>query len=122
MPNKPRRFCQHPGCGNLADGQYCSEHANSRRPRDNRRNAGERGYDLRWQRFRDWYLEQPGNQFCKLHISPGCTVVADCIDHIRPLELGGEKYDLNNLQPACLRCNTVKGQREIRGTWEFGKG
>lgn len=125
MPQKTKKLCAQHGCNRFADtGNYCSEHARVVAARqDNRRGtAAERGYDWQWHKFRDMYLARPENQFCRLHLSPRCSVLAQCVDHIVPLELGGAKYDEKNLQPACLACNTLKGQQVLRGTWEPGGG
>ena len=100
--------------------KYCEAHQPQRF--DGRRNAAARGYDRRWARFRAWYLAQPEHQFCALHISPRCKGLAECIDHIVPLNGPDDpgRFDLDNLQPACLACNTAKGRRIIRGTWRYG--
>lgn len=120
MATKALHLCAAPGCRNLCREKYCEAH----QPRrfDGRKNAAARGYDRRWARFRAWYLAQPEHQFCALHISPRCKGLAECIDHIVPLNGPDDpgRFDLDNLQPACLACNTAKGRRIIRGTWRYG--
>lgn len=39
---------------------------------------------------------------------PGCTVRATTVDHVIPKALGGEDH-IDNLRPACGRCNSVLG-------------
>ncbi len=110
------RICEYPGCNRLTSGnKYCEEHQLKRV--DTRESAGARGYDYRWKRFRDNYLSLPQNQLCALRISKRCQYYANCIDHIIPLELGGDKYDPDNLQPSCIACNTAKGRRVIYGKY-----
>lgn len=120
MAIKALHLCAAPGCRNLCREKYCEAHQPQRF--DGRRNAAARGYDRRWARFRAWYLAQPEHQFCALHISPRCKGLAECIDHIVPLNGPDDsgRFDLDNLQPACLACNTAKGRRIIRGTWRYG--
>jgi 5-methylcytosine-specific restriction endonuclease McrA len=119
--NRSRHFCSHYGCDKLVTTTYCEEH--TPKPKDNRVNSSERGYDWKWHKFSKAYLSRPENQFCKLHISPHCTEIADCVDHIVPLQGKNDprKYDMSNLQAACNQCNTLKGKQTIRGEWEYGK-
>lgn len=101
---------------------YCEKHRKEldREADEKRGTARERGYDYQWNKFRNAYLKRPENQFCRLHIAKNCRVKADCIDHIIPLEMGGEKYAEDNLQPACTPCNVLKGRSILRGGWVFG--
>lgn len=62
-------------------------------------------YDWRWQKFRAWYLSR--HPVCK-----GCDRAANEVDHIQPLNSGGEKYDLENLQPLCKPCHSRKTRAE----------
>jgi 5-methylcytosine-specific restriction protein A len=127
---KALKFCNHPGCSELVTTKYCEEHEEmhidgirERRKRedDRRGSAKSRGYDYAWTNFSRAYLSRPENQFCRLGISKHCKQIAECVDHIKPLSKGGGKYDPDNLQPACLACNSMKGDREIRGTKIFGQ-
>jgi 5-methylcytosine-specific restriction enzyme A len=122
MPTKSPHFCLHPGCRTLTVDAYCMEHAPLHQYTDNRENATARGYDNRWRKFSRRYLAMPEHQFCVLHISPACRGLAECVDHIVPLQGPNDprKYDIKNLQPACLPCNTAKGRKETRGAWVYG--
>jgi 5-methylcytosine-specific restriction protein A len=121
--NRSKRFCSHYGCSRLVTTTYCEEHAPLHQPKDNRGSASERGYDWKWHKFSKAYLSRPENQFCALHISPHCTEIADCVDHIHALTGPNDprKYDPDNLQPSCRACNTLKGKQIIEGTWEYGE-
>ena len=33
------------------------------------------------------------------------------VDHIQPLAKGGLRYDINNLQPMCQKCNELKADK-----------
>lgn len=128
MATRARRICSYPGCDRITTGQYCQDHAqqtaaSSARAYDSRRgSAAARGYDARWHRFAKAYLAQPEHQFCALHISQKCSGVAQCVDHIRPLRGRSDpgRFALDNLQPACIACNTAKGDKIIRGTYTYG--
>lgn len=128
---KARRFCRHPGCSALVCGsqRYCDEHkadeVEAERRMDERRgSARARGYTTRWNKYSKWFLSQPSNQFCKLHLDAGCAIVAQCVDHIDPPNGASDPkfWDRTNHQAACIHCNSVKGRRTVVGTWDFGHG
>lgn len=59
----------------------------------------------------------------------GRLTVANVIDHIKPVRLGGEFWDTKNMQPLCTPChnsksakerhvNPVGGEKSIKGTPE----
>lgn len=56
-----------------------------------RGNTAQRGYDSRWQRFREWYLAR--HPLCE-----HCGDLATDIDHITPLANGGAHYSEANSQ------------------------
>ncbi len=76
--------------------------------------AWEAGSDARWRRFRAGILrlDLPAERRprCALQYPGVCTSVATSVDHIRPLALGGEKYDPANCRPSCKPCNTKRGK------------
>ena len=126
MPKRALHFCNHPGCPSLTTDRYCPEHTadklEARREQDKRRgSASSRGYDWRWQKYSTAFLRRPGNQICRLHIDEGCTLLADCVDHIDPPNGPSDPrfWDKANHQPACIHCNSVKGHRNIVGEYDF---
>lgn len=121
MANKSRHFCRHPGCNVITDQLYCAAHAGDAQKVDRRAGAAERGYDAAWHRFAARYLAQPEHRLCALRISPRCRLYAECVDHIVPLAGPGDpkRFALDNLQPSCLACNTLKGRRIIRGSFRM---
>ena len=126
------KFCKHTGCRNLVKSGYCELHQQDaieeeerkkhRKDGHRRGSSTERGYGTRWRKYSKWFLAQEGNQFCKLHLD-GCTIYAECVDHIVPPTSANDPlfWDRNNHQPACIHCNSVKGDKSIRGTYVFGK-
>ena len=59
----------------------------------------------KWRRIRAYILSR--SNICALCGKPGATTV----DHVVPLSLGGDPYDLRNLRPACAACNFRRGNR-----------
>ena len=123
MPARAKRPCSKPGCKTLVtvgSGGLCDEHRKDyNQAYDKRRgSASERGYNKRWHRYRNWFLSQPGNQICKLRLDAGCTMVANCVDHIDPPSGPDDQrfWDKANHQASCVHCNSVKGHRKIVGS------
>ena len=56
-------------------------------------------YDARWRKVRRLVLERD-NYLCQIR-GPRCTVKADQVDHIIPVEAGGARYDPANLRASC---------------------
>ena len=123
---RARRLCKAPGCPHLVGHghRYCDAHIDieideqrrSQERRDARRGSSrQRGYDTRWNKYSKWFLSQPQNQFCALHMDEGCAGVAQCVDHIDPPDGPDDPrfWDYSNHQPACIHCNSVKGHRFI---------
>lgn len=69
---------------------------------------------------RDWrdrarpqqLLDFPYCQICER--TSGGLVEAVQVDHIIPLEVGGDPFDPENLQSLCKRCHVVKSAEEAR--------
>lgn len=118
MPNKPLRPCSKTGCMELTSERFCVEHKKDEQKRydKQRGTAAQRGYNYRWQKYSKLFLKSPENAFCKLQL-PGCTRLAECIDHINPPEGANDPrfWNTKNHQAACIHCNSVKGRRYIKG-------
>lgn len=80
-----------------------------------------RRYDGRWAAFaRAWLREHPVCDCGAVRvwvvphiktvamIDPPAKAPAACVDHIRPLNMGGAKYDERNLQSLCWSCHSKK--------------
>lgn len=122
MPRRSPRFCSHPGCSRLVTDTYCEEHAKLHEKQSDvaRDSSHKRGYNWRWRNYSKAFLRRPENQICKLHL-PGCTILAECVDHIDPPDGPDDPrfWDKSNHQAACIRCNSVKGHKNIRGDYEL---
>lgn len=124
VATKARRFCRAAGCPDFADkgSAYCEKHKpreeEAMRQRDARRgSARKRGYDSRWSKYSKAFLRKPENQFCVLRLDARCAVVSQCVDHIDPPTSASDPkfWQKENHQPSCLRCNSIKGNRKMRG-------
>lgn len=119
------KFCKHTGCRNLVKSGYCDLHKGDEQEKGDFHRGGsstERGYGARWRRYSKWFLSQPENQFCKLHLDDRCAILAECVDHINPPSGPDDPlfWDTSNHQPACIHCNSVKGHRNLKGNYTFG--
>lgn len=117
----PGRACRWLRCPEITrdPSGYCLEHrARARRPYDRaldekRGSARERGYDTKWDKFREWFMQQPGNQYCHRCFKQGEIVKAEVVHHIIPVS---ERPDLrlvsSNCQSLCRECHEkVHGRR-----------
>ncbi len=60
----------------------------------------------RWRTLRKIYLSR--HPLCAAHLEKGMTVVAVHVDHIVPINKGGEGLKWDNLQALCLVCHNRK--------------
>ena len=116
MARLPGRACRWPRCPEIVYGEdtYCEEHqAQARRRYDKtydakRGSARERGYDTKWDKFREWFMQQPGNQYCHRCFKQGEIVKAEVVHHIIPVsQLPDLKLVPSNCQPLCAKCHSV---------------
>ena len=117
MPRRLKTPCRWPGCPELVEVPgYCEKHkTKASREHDQRRGtAAERGYDWRWQKYRLWFLKQPGNQACYLR-GPRCKTLAELPEHIDPPDGPSDQrfWDTDNHGPSCVPCNSWKGNRML---------
>ena len=83
--------------------------------REARASACRRGYDRTWRTLRRWVLAR--EPWCRdpfdLHRQWGERVLAEHVDHVVPLGLGGTNEE-SNLQPLCQACHNRKTANEKR--------
>lgn len=111
MPRKSMKPCKHPGCPNLTEDTYCSEHRKSHV--EDRPNAVKRGYNSKWRSARNKFLES--NPFCVRCKEQGKLVEATVVDHVKPHR--GDRnmfWDESNWQPLCKSCHDKKTMTEDR--------
>lgn len=71
--------------------------------------SASRWISSRWVPVRAAVLERD-RFLCQIR-GPGCTGVADEVDHIVPRSEGGALYDPDNLRASCGTCNRVRNNR-----------
>jgi len=105
--------CTYPGCGALTSGARCDRHQQAaRREADaHRPNAGQRGYNSRWRRYREGFLS--GNPLCAECARFDRIEAAVVVDHVVP-HRGDQAlfWAASNHQPLCLSCHGAKSQAE----------
>lgn len=69
-----------------------------------------------WKDIRDLYYKE--NPLCKWCEEEGLVVPGDVVDHIKEINDGGEKLDINNLQTLCHKHHNQKTswERKKRNT------
>ena len=72
--------------------------------------AGKRPSRRQWSKVRLQVLARDGWKCTRCQKSGRLEV-----DHVKPLERGGELYDLGNLQSLCRSCHIAKSADEKRG-------
>lgn len=108
--NRFLRPCSRPGCPKLTYSAYCDEHKSSRDR--NRPSAWKRGYNYKWQKYRERFLSQ--HPLCE-----ECGKLATVVDHIVPHK-GNQTlfWDSNNHQSLCETCHNRKTALYDMGAWE----
>jgi 5-methylcytosine-specific restriction enzyme A len=66
-----------------------------------------------WRATRKRYIEI--NPLCRFCEEKGIIKEAEVVDHIQPIEQGGAKLDISNLQPLCHSCHNRKSNAERFG-------
>jgi len=110
MPLKPKHPCCRTGCPELVErGQsFCDAHGREeqRRYDSEREGSTKRGYGIRWQRYREWFLRE--NKFCMR-----CGRLANEVDHIEPVKPDDPRFwDSKNHQALCKTCHSRKTAKE----------
>jgi 5-methylcytosine-specific restriction protein A len=116
MPQRPLKTCSHPGCNELTRERFCDRHKKQDRKRvDERRgSAHSRGYNYKWQQYREQYLKQ--HPLCVKCLASGTITVATVVDHIIPHK--GDMvlfWDVENHQSLCSRHHNIKTAKEDGG-------
>ncbi len=68
-------------------------------------------------KLEDYHVDTYGYSYSRFRPDETCTVltiVTDLIaDHINPIAMGGDEWDMNNIQTLCKQCNKLKTAKDI---------
>lgn len=67
-------------------------------------------YTDQWRKIR--LIKLNLNPICEHCEKRGIVTAAKVIDHIIPIEQGGDKLSLDNLQSLCRRCDNIKSGKD----------
>ena len=67
-------------------------------------------HSKQWRALRNWYIKQ--NPLCEQCKRDGNITNGDCIDHIKPISIGGHKVSESNIQTLCNKCHAKKSAQE----------
>ncbi len=59
----------------------------------------------RWRALRNYFIQK--NPLCSK-----CKRGGQCVDHIKPITMGGSSVDIKNLQTLCNKCHAIKSSKE----------
>ena len=116
------RPCAHPGCPNLVrpPAKYCADHqadatVYARRHDKERGSANDRGYGVRWAKYRKSYLSQ--HPLCVMCLAEGRVTPATDVDHIKPVSGPDDPlfWDPTNHQALCHSHHSRKTATENGG-------
>lgn len=110
---RPLKKCNHAGCRVLIpfNERYCDKHKIKTQHKNTTNEfANQIHQSNKWKRLSKQYRLK--NPLCEICLSKGKYVLADSVDHIKPLFLGGSPYDWNNLQSLCGKCHSEKNKKE----------
>jgi len=82
-----------------------------RKAQARRRNDNNEFYNSQaWRKYRRAFIDN--NPLCVVCDGSGLFVVGTVVDHIVPINEGGSKWDIANLQTLCDSCHAIKSGRE----------
>jgi len=114
MPRKPKHPCSYPGCPNLTDERYCTEHKKKTDASYNRYQRDEDSQSFynsyTWKEVRRRQLDAV--PYCEECLRSGRLTKATMVDHRVPIKDGGERYAHSNLQSLCWSCHSRKSIHE----------
>ncbi len=73
-------------------------------------------HSKQWRSLRNYYIQR--NPLCEACLRRKKTTAGQVVDHIKPINMGGHKTDLSNLQSLCTPCHNSKSGKE---GWEYRK-
>lgn len=110
MPARSTRPCTSWPCPELRPCPIHDRPGVAERDRNDRRVESRRVYNsARWQRLRTRLLRE--HPWCPVE---GCTNPTREVDHVLPIEDGGDPWDENNLRPLCRYHHAAKTAEDVK--------
>jgi 5-methylcytosine-specific restriction protein A len=116
----PLSPCLESGCGNLSTYRGRCQAHRRRKARATYKERGSLYRKAKWLRTREAVLSQ--EPWCRACKGDGRETLATQVDHIVPVEQGGDKWNLAGLQPLCSSHHGQKTRREQRNRGEGTPG
>ena len=114
VPLKPKTICTFTGCHAYAvEAGRCSKHTKQKFTGFNRAGESKQYHTRRWRKARLNYLKT--NPLCKTCEAEGRTTAATVLDHIKPVNQGGEFWNADNWQGLCAQHHNIKSAKERKG-------
>ena len=109
VPTKHPSPCNQPRCSKLTQGGYCDEHETEHQDFSTLQESEENQFysTTRWRKVRKRYISR--HPVCQVK---NCDTPTQVVDHIKPIEFGGEKLDRENLQSLCRAHHAKKTGKE----------
>ncbi len=86
-----------------------------KKPKQSRLNPNSDFYHSKqWRSLRNYYIQM--NPLCEACKRRDKVTAGYVIDHIKPINMGGHKTDISNLQTLCESCHNSKRGKEA---WEY---
>ena len=109
MAQAPLRKCCEVGCNRLVRKTRCDEHTRTFYEK-NRPSAAKQGYDRRWRKAREIFLQS--NPLCVVCLTASRTKAANVVDHVKPHRGDMDLFwDVLNWQSLCESCHSKKTRR-----------
>jgi len=111
MAMRTGKSCNAPNCPGVAHGgnPYCTahEHLNKQKRNYAREKPSNPFYGTaRWKKLRAWYRAR--NPLCEMCQAEGVITQTQLVDHLIPIEEGGDPMAISNLQALCKQCHAFK--------------
>ena len=73
-------------------------------------------HSKQWRSLRNYYIQM--HPLCEVCKRKDIITSGEVVDHIKPINMGGHKIDVSNLQTMCHSCHNSKRGKEA---WEWRK-
>lgn len=109
MSLRPCRYCQAKNCNKLhRNKRYCDEHIKLANNHQSKTTSNKIYNNRSWKKYS---LRKRREKVVCVNFRE-CGGLAELVDHIKPVAMGGDMWDESNHQVMCHRCHNRKRQGE----------